>query len=171
MAKFTAPSTDQRFVCQHCGGKHDVQIEQSSGASGFNTTVTIKKLCQCDLTAPPYANNNSWLKPKAKEPEVTKEFDTTANKSAALNAILNRVEDVERALYARVEARIRLETEHNAKIAEASAKLNRVLAESIHMGIEEEDLELYLPDHEEFLAERLIQVANEMSLANVLETV
>lgn len=172
MAKYNEHSTDPRFTCQHCGGRHDVQIAQDGTSYGALRTITIVKVCQCGMTTPQYINTNSIsTNSTRKEAPVAKQFDTTETKSLMLNTIVSKVEAMERALYNRVEARAKLESMHTQHIADASTALDRVMAEAFQKGLREEDLENHLPDYEQFLSERLTSVAIEMSLANVLEGV
>lgn len=102
---------------------------------------------------------------------MTKIFDTTPNKSNALNNIVSKVEQLERVLYNRVHAIAKVEAEHTKLIADANNALSSVIAEAHQIGITEEDLDLHLPDYSMELSERLTSVANDMSLANVLEAV
>lgn len=102
---------------------------------------------------------------------MAKQFDTTEVKNTALNTIVSKVEAVERALFNKSHALAKLENEHNRLIADASAALTNVLAESLQSGITEEDFEVFLPDYDAELSERLNEVRNIMALANVLEGV
>jgi hypothetical protein len=172
MAKYIQPSFNT-YSCPRCNTAFDVRIEQIEpdpwmpAGTPITRNTVVQKQCMCAAVSISSGNQPATRK----ETTVAKTFDTTANKSAALNTIQSRVEQVERALFDRVEARIKLETEHTAIVAEASAKLNRALADSLQVGMEEEDLENFLPEYDEYLTERLNTVAQEMSLANVLEGV
>lgn len=145
----------------------NVQKHRPNNQPYWTTDYEYKASCGC-------TDMNYWLNPTSetsKDNKVTKTFDTTATKSTALSAIQQRVEELERALYNKVHALAKVEAEHNKLIADANNALSNVMAQAYQNGIEEEDLELHLPDHVEELSERLIDVTNSMSLANVLETV
>lgn len=172
MAKFI----DNVDTCPKCCCYYTVSVVQTAvtanwdgyGNSYTPPTTQFIKSCACDT-----ANTDNHYKPStnAKETKVAKQFDTTEAKNIALNTIVSKVEAVERALYNRAHTLAKAETEHNMLVAVASNSLNNVLAEAYQSGIEEEDLENFLPDHAEELSERLNDVANVMSLANVLDGV
>ena len=102
---------------------------------------------------------------------MAKQFDTSETKNLALNSIVSKVETLERTLFNRQEARDKIEALHTQHITDASIALDRVIAEAAQAGIEEEDFERHLPEYENELSERLTNVLNVMSLANVLEGV
>lgn len=161
----------QNVICGKCGGAAEATIEtierelsySDYGTSYAPPTQIVTVQCGCTYRGNPAAPFN----PKAKETPVTQKFDTTPEKNTALTAIEKSVRKLEVALYNRTEALAKTQIEHSKHITEASNALDRVLAESLQVGIDSDDYDLYLNDYTEELSERLSGILEIMSLANV----
>jgi len=145
---------------------NSVQKRRPNGAAYWTTEYGYEHSCGCESFRHFLKVDNT-----PKEPTVAKTFDTSADKNTALQAIQQRVEEIERALYNKSHALSKVENEHNKLIADASNALTNALAQSLQAGIVEEDLEIHLPDYDAELSDRLNDVRNIMSLANVLDGV
>lgn len=161
MAKFD-PSVGSK--CSNCSMPFTlVNYDAEYGISGVTycgKNPIYRKTCMC-LEVTSGNLGSTALTNYVQEPKVTKQYDTTTNKSAALNVVQDSITKLERAMFNRAEARAALEVEHRKLIHNASAYLDRALMEGLHLGMDADDYAQHISLHHADLerrCERLLQV-------------